>query len=312
MKKNTINKIIAGLVFTLIATFIIYRTSSTENLNLLQELYSVNYWLLGIAFLIQPVILAVKGYRYYYINPSNKLTESIHINTVATLLNSVLPFKLGELTYFNFSKRLSKTPYSKTLGNLITMRFADILSVFVFGGITYLVLIESRFLLVFSLLLVALIVIYFTLEKTFSICLLPFSRTGMGKKLAENMTVAMPFKKKINILLLTLVAWFLSGVGIWAILRSMHLDVSFIESLSLNSLTIFFQLIPNISFANIGVVQLGWYSLIKLFNLGDNSVALLSGIYVHIVSLVCNVVYGSISFVCLKILNKKHSISNHP
>lgn len=268
---------------------------------------SIMFLLLGTGMHV--ITLSLKAARYRMLNEKEQFSTLLHISNISNMLNSILPFRLGEISYLRLAKQHLSSGYLKTTYQVIIMRMADVIAILAIGSFLALGIFSLSTALILTTITIGAVIIYFGFENIYSYFHKKIPVKISFLKSIDNHSSIASLKSKVDVLSLTIAIWFLSGIGLYFLLLSIHMDITIIQTLIVNSLAMLFQIIPSITFANVGIIEAGWYGLLKTLSFSDAD-AIASGIYVHFISVINATIFGILSYVALK--NKKNPKTPKP
>src|SRR3989344_8760497 len=129
MKLKTLFKIIYPFIIFLIILFFLYK--STKNGDLINSLKAINIKIIFMVIVIFFIIKIVNTFRYaklYNLQPSLKLFVLL---CYSNMMLSLIPYRLGELSYVHGFKKYFNKDYSEATRKLITLRIIDYLFVYI-------------------------------------------------------------------------------------------------------------------------------------------------------------------------------------
>ena len=128
MKISKLLKGIYPIILSVIILYFLYRVINPQDL--LSSFKTINIKLILIAIAFFFFIKLINTFRYgnvYKIKPSSKLYSLL---CYSNMMLSIIPFRLGELSYIHGFKKHFNKPYEESTQKLVLIRFADYLVVY--------------------------------------------------------------------------------------------------------------------------------------------------------------------------------------
>ncbi len=317
-KKTLIIRLTASLIIT--GSFIYFLVKYLD-INDFKQLFSnINIYFFLMALLLHSFDYAIRSFRTILILDlkMKSFSNMFFMYSRYYLLNKILPFRLGELSFIYFLKNEYNTSYGKAVGILIYFRIIDLLTVpiffiaaYLFNYSTFQSANNSAILVIsfISLILIFLIFIFFKrildklyyfffwLSKKFNF----FQKKlylNLLKKL-ENFTIEtkafINWKTNLNTALLLLFDRFLVYLIMFLLFIGFGIKINFGIFIIASSLSILTNVLPINGVGNFGTFEAGWTFGFILAGYNRN-LSLVSGFGINIIYFIFTVVVLIIGF----------------
>ncbi len=311
---NFLNKTYS-LFLSLILIYFLIR--ELRGYNLIENFSKIQGWVIILPIIFFGLIKLLNTFRYAYLYKIEEKKKLFLVLSFCNAFLSLLPFRLGEISYIKYFKDYFKIPHSVIIKKLILLRFFDLITVYLLflissfyvssnikGGIVSYVSI-----LIFAGLLLGLAV--------FSIIFL-FNKNKLIKEnkyyqkiaifLQETKKELSNTNKKSIIILLTqsFSYWSLRIFLSFLILNFLGLNLSFFLVAFVSLLLLLVGLFPIKTFADFGVFEGGWAYFLVLIGFEYKEVLPII-INLHILLLLPIIIYGFGSWLLLKLNTNSNS-----
>jgi uncharacterized protein (TIRG00374 family) len=298
--------------FSLILIYFLIR--ELKGYNLIENFSEIQWWVIVLPIVFFGLIKLSNTFRYAYLYKIKERKKLFLILSFCNAFLSLLPFRLGEISYIKYLKDHFEIPRSTILKKLVLLRFFDLVTVYLLflissfyvgsnikGGIVSYVSI-----LIFVGLLIGIVI--------FSIIFL-FNKNKLVKENKYYQKILIFFQetkrelgnasKKSIIILLTqsLFYWFLRIFLSFLILNFLGLNLSFFLVAFVSLLLLLIGLFPIKTFADFGVFEGGWAYFLVLIGFEYQEVLPVI-INLHILLILPITIYGFGGWLLLKLYSK--------
>lgn len=314
MMIKKILKLIFPIFLPLLILFLLFREINLLTLDLSKFSLSI----LVVSIILFFFIKLINTYRYsniYNLKPSQKLYSLL---CYSNMMLSLVPLRLGEFSYIHGFKKYFNVSYQEATQKLFLIRFIDYIVVY------SLLLISSIYVsanlrgdyigilsIFFSISLILALGILIWLTKSDYI----FKNKRLNgilitlKKGAKGISSTSMGRLTV-IILQTLFYWTLRLILGYVCLLLLGINISIFYFVFISLFFLLVGLLPIQTFANFGIFEAGWAYF--LVNIGYNYSEVLPLLLVyHFILLIPMFVYGSISYILLKISFKTDKSYNH-
>ncbi len=299
--RNKILKISSSVVVS--GVLLYFLTKTLNKFSWEGVINSVSFRVVLVSFLFYLLIKIINTIRYNFVFKTKGFFKTMILLFYSNFVLSLVPFRIGEISYVSLFKQNYDIEYKYGVGNLITIRLFDYLSICLFSIVSFLLVVRSGNLIIndrafayplyLSLLISVLFIIFILFIKRSSIFL---------EKIKKYVDFNQISKRKLSsVALLSIFYWFLRfNLGIY-LFYSVGVDIGYFEMFFISTLMMILSLIPIQTFASFGVFEGGWVGALILFGVSKNDI-LNKVIAVHFLSLLNVIVFGVISWVILHTL----------
>lgn len=259
--------------------------------------------------LVYLFIKAVNTIRYNIVFKTKRFFKTVDILFYCNFVLSLIPFRIGEISYVSLFKKHYGIEYKNSVGNLIILRSFDYLSICFFLILFFLIIIRNGYTTVnhqlfayplyFSIIASASLIAVVLLIKRGSLFLKKIQKHFVFNHISN--------KEIIFVALMSLLYWFLRfNLGIY-LFRSVGIGIGYYEIFFISTLMMTLTLIPIQTIAGFGVFEGGWVGVLVLFGISKNDL-LVKIAAVHFLSLTNVFIFGVLSWIILHTLtqNKAH------
>jgi len=218
----------------------------------------------------------LRGARFrYMMDGSGSMFTWWRIAALHQFFFTVVPFRLGELSFFPLASRLSQGDFSSSLPVLLNSRLFDFLMLAIFAVVAVLGLkipdYALAFLAISAVIFLAaantqfiFVVSRWFFEQLHSVLKLEVLKT-MGRRLDDaGAWYKVNEKSKIAILGITLMAWLAAALGFYFVFRSFSIELGAYQVLFLFAGMTFIGILGFFSVGSIGVSELGLTGLLMV------------------------------------------------
>lgn len=316
IKKNKLIQYAIIFIITIVLLYLLIKQIDIYDLiNLIKQ---INYNWITISFVIYVLIYLIRSYRFQILFKNKiNLIDLFFISCLHNFYNSVLPARLGELSYPYFVKKFYNQSFSISLSHLFLVRILDLIGVGFIFLVSLLLYVGSIYqktgIFIVLLALILLAIFIFSLPSLILLWIKKINTKNVYiQKVSHKIILILENLKNINheernkILLSSLLLNFLMFLFGYTTLHGININLSMIRIFIGGALALLSTLLPINTFFNIGVMEAGWTFAFVLVGL-DYNTALLSGSAYHLI----NIVFTSILFILgvifyFKKINQKH------
>lgn len=303
---KTVFKIFFSILITIITIIYLYKyIPFQEFLESIQKTSPVIIIFCSLFFLINFFFRAL---RIYFLLMKKICLPTLYLITIAhNSLTQLLPFRIGEFSFFYFTHKTKKVTALESALALITARFFDVMIVITITILSSLFLQDSR---VPHLRTLILVLIVFLL----GLCLLLFylmKNTKINQEINKNnqpgwllrftdmiqkiILFLQSFRSKTFIFIIALSSlciWSSFYLFIYNFYKYVGISLPFTTFMFIASVTTLFAIIPFQGIAGFGNIEISWGVLLTLFGI-ESTLALQSTVFIHVINII------SIIFICI-------------
>jgi len=307
MNKKIIFKHLFSILTSLLILYFLIKILG--NINIEQINYFLEIKIILISAVIYLMVKILNTFRYNLVFKTKGFVKTFFILFYCNFILSLIPFRMGEVSYVASFKKYYGVDSKKGIANLMMLRLFDYFSICFLSVTTFLLSFKNENLIfgdkVFTYPLYAAIIILVIL-----VFLLFFLRKGGAflEKIRKYVDFSRIRKKEIFFVSLwSLFYWFLRfNLGIY-LLNVVGINIGYFEIFFISTLMMIISLIPIQTFAGFGIFEGGWIGALVLFGVSKDG--LLDKVTaVHILSLINVIIFGILSWIILHIpiQNKAH------
>ena len=309
MEKNSkIESILLSILLTAIILFFLYKTVGAFSLDYIQSYFTFS--IISISMILYLLIKIVNTFRYNLIFNQKDFFKSINILFFSNFMLTILPSRLGEVSYLQLFNKHYGISYSRGLKKIIFLRICDYFAICILMFLSFIFTIESNSeifknnYIVFTIGIFALIcgvlLLFFFMEFKNS------SNSKIINQFFGYLSDIKETKDKFQLILWSLSYWFLRfSLGIY-LFWAVGLNLPFVSLFFISTLMMLVSLIPIQTIAGFGIFEGTWTTAFLIF--GVNNTNLLNLVLaVHLLGLINVILFGSISFIILYILIRNKS-----
>jgi uncharacterized protein (TIRG00374 family) len=301
------NKIAKSIISIIVGALIIYllfkNLGGTSNLKEVD--ISAKSFLIALSFFL--IIKLINTVRYSFIYSVNPSIKVFSILTWSNMMLSILPFRAGEAFYVTNFKKHFNIDAKKGSSNLLLIRLADYLVVYILVLIASLYVstkVKGNLIGIISIaFFISLIIIYFIsifiLRKDVS--KIKYSKVSKIFSVLKEVLKSHNKNKK-EFILLTLISslyWIARLVMGYLLLTSIGINLPFSIVVFFSLITLLIGLLPIKTFGDFGLFEGGWTLL--LASVGFKPEDILSKLLsYHLILFIVPIIYGIIGFLILR------------
>ena len=295
LKKN-IFKILITIIFTVLLLYLIFKKIDLQVT--IETFKSINTFTILFPFFLYTLSHFFRGLRCYFILEKQvPFRKMINIVFVHNFFNSVLPLRLGELSYIYLLKKES-IEGTKSLFTLGVIRLFDLLSIFIFFSLALLFTtlnnsVFNIFMLISFLiiLLVLILVIFFRtiifnfIKNIHSSTKITFIQKALAKLIEtlQHFGVLKSKKNLVYILITSILVWlFALSTGYFIV--SPFINISFFVVVIGLCFTMLTYILPIQGFMGFGTTEGAW-ALVLIFFGFSSELAIATGFIFHVLGL---------------------------
>jgi uncharacterized membrane protein YbhN (UPF0104 family) len=301
MNKNI--KLAFSIILTLILLFFLFRNIEFSN---------IDFSIINLSILLAPLALfffikIINTFRYariYGLKPDKKLFLFM---CYSNMMLSIIPFRLGELSYIHGLKKYFKKDYGESTEKLILVRFVDYIvvyllmlvsSIYVSTQVTQGVVKIISIFFIFSLIL-SLGIIYALSFNSFNIKNKKLSKVASTIKKGSQNILKVSKKEALILFGFTFLYWLIRLLMGFIILLLLGIDLQFFLVVFVSLVLLLVGLLPIQTFMNFGIFEGGWAYF--LVNVGlESSFVLPIILLYHFILVLIPIFYGLIGYFILK------------
>jgi len=146
-RRLTVHRVIFSLLVSLAVVLGLLQITKVSPTEILARLSAASPWALLAGFLLHILAYWLRALRFRILIGSKKvgLTSLFDIMTVHNLMNHVLPFRAGELTYVYLVHQTDRVPLGEGLGTLAVARIMELVAFCVYCSLSVVWLRLARF-----------------------------------------------------------------------------------------------------------------------------------------------------------------------
>lgn len=307
---KTVFKLFFSVLFTIIIFYFIFTyLSFTE---VIMEVQQISFFIIFMSCFFLLVNYFFRALRIHILL-SKKIGLS-HLYLITILHNTLiqlLPFRLGEFSFFYFTAKTKKVNAMEAGIALVSARFFDIIIIisaffvsFLFLDATISLPIPKIFLpLIFSIILIGVMFILLARKTQFILTWYLSKRqekktlfTSLLMKIDQILTFLHSVHSKKALLFLffySVCVWITYFALMYFLYFSSGITFSYMNFLFIVSAALLFALIPIQGIAGFGNVEISWSALLILFGI-EQAVALKTTLLVHIIGIIATLILGII------------------
>lgn len=301
MNKKIIFKHLFSILTSLLILYFLIKILG--DINIEQINYFLEIKIILISAVIYLMVKILNTFRYNLVFKTKDFFKTINILFYCNFILSLIPFRMGEISYITSFEKHYGISKIKSIANLMVVRLFDYLSICFLSFVTFLLsfkkidLITENKSLTYPLYLAIIISVIFVL-------LILFLRKGnvFLEKIKKYVDFSRINKREIFFISLwSIFYWLLRfNLGIY-LLNMTGINIGYFEIFFISTLMMIISLIPIQTFAGFGIFEGGWIAALMLFGISKDG--LLDKITaVHVLGLINVIICGIISWVFLRIL----------
>jgi uncharacterized membrane protein YbhN (UPF0104 family) len=306
-KKGSIFGYISFIASIILVLFLLSLVDLSEMINTLLRV-KLSYYLF--AFILYTFTYVARAGRLYVLFGPHKFNDFFFISCGHMLLNHVLPFRTGEFSLLFFLKRITKSPYSKSIPILLLLRIFDVMVLiltFLFLVIFFGFNVDIYVVVITCVVLALSVLCTLKLKKIFYFVKLLLNKLPAVKRrkkvdefylLIEQALTISPGKMVKLFFLSLLDRLFLYAVTVFLVL-GMSFDIPIYQLVTANAAASLVSVFPINSFGNFGTLELGWTGALLYFGLPPD-IAVSSGFGFHLLGLSFIIILGMSSLLIMK------------
>lgn len=304
---RTAFKIFLSIVITIITLFYLLNyIPLSELLKSIQEASPLIIFSCSLFFLIN---FFFRAFRIYFLLAKKIDFPTLYLITIIhNSLTQLLPFRLGEFSFFYFTNKTKRVEFIDAVFALITARFFDVMTIIIITTLSYLLLEDPRFphmnklILFLTIFFLGSCVLFFYFRRDSKIKDENNNENGKSKFFLQFIGMInkiflflQSFKSKMFIFILafsSLCIWGSFYLFMYAFYRYIGVSLPLTTFIFITSLTALFAIIPFQGIAGFGNVEISWGFLLILFGI-ESILALKSTVFIHVINTF------SILFICI-------------
>jgi glycosyltransferase 2 family protein len=307
MNRKFVFRLFASILITAGILWFILRQLNFNFKTLIGMISSISLLYLAAGFLVYLAITFLRALRFRILL-SQKLgvARMFNITSIHLLLNFILPFRSGELSYVYLAKKTGLVSGSESLGSLIVARIFDVLALSLFSLSSVLLVSNlpptitdaNRIIAVFLAALILLIVLFlFTKERLIGLIrkvfiFLRVDRTApvvyflrKSEVIIAYMDVLKSWKKLFFVFVLSMLIWALLYLLAYIILSGLGVSIGFLKVVLGDTFLELSSILPFYTIGGFGIMEGAW--ALAFVSLGlSKDIAISSGFVYHLVLLV--------------------------
>lgn len=317
-------KILVAILFTFILLFFLLKQVKLSDIKAVFSNISPGF--IVPAFLFYFLCYVIRTIRFNLLF-TNKIKGMFSIISINTMLNNLLPMRLGELSFFYFVQKTKKSSLGESAGAFFIARTTDLLSIGIIFilGVSILKNVPDVFkniiltISIFVLAVVAILILAI-LKGVFIVNLTKklFKITRLGKIkifqkiIAELDMIPLSFEnlKKSNrlyiIFITTFLAWSANYLFIYFMVLSMQIEIPLGVIILTGTFVVLTSVLPINTIGSIGVIEGVWAATLIAFGI-PKELAIASGFGYHVFLLLFSLFLGGIGYFNLSRILKKQN-----
>lgn len=264
-----------------------------------------------ISALIYLAIKIINSFRYNLVFKIRGFFKTIFILFYCNFILSLIPFRIGEISYVTSFKKYYNISSKKSIANLIIIRLFDYFSICFLSAIALLLSLKRGDLIfsdkLFTYPLYAAIIISVIL-----VFLVLFLQKGGAflEKIRGYVDFSKISKKEIFFASLwSILYWILRfNLGIYLV-NAAGINIGYFEIFFISTLMMIVSLIPIQTFAGFGIFEGGWVGALVLFGISKDGL-LEKVMAVHVLGLINVITFGFISYTVMLVYNYNKNKKN--
>lgn len=317
---RTLFKLVVSFLFTIILFYFLLKYVSLNEIikNIKQTSFSI---------IIVSCLLLLLNYLFRTLRLHILLSKKIpfpHLYYITTIHNTfiqLLPFRLGEFSFFYFTSKTKKVDIMDAGIALVSARFFDIMIVISSFFVSFFFLDNTislpipRLLILFILFIILMGTLFILhAKKTQAILILLLSKRQEKKTLLTSLLIkgdqvlthlhSFNSKKSLFFLVFfSLCIWTSYYALMYFLYLSSGISFGYMNFLFIVSTALLFALIPIQGIAGFGNVEISWSALLILFGI-ESTLALKTTVLVHVIGIIATLILGLVGLLLFSFRKK--------
>jgi len=302
-------KLLVSFISTIVILFFLFKILGGFNVERIQSYFTIP--VIFISLIIYLLIKITNTYRYNLLFNQKEFFKSINILFFSNFMLTVIPFRLGEISYIRLFKKHYNINYSKGIQNLIFLRICDYITICTLMLISFVFMIYLENFEILKNDYILPILGVFVLGCSILIVLFVIEiKIGLNSKFINRiLSYISNIKKtpnKFHLVILSFIYWFLRFfLGIY-LFWAVGINLSFFSLFFISTLMILISLIPIQTIAGFGIFEGTWTTAFLIFGVNSNNILDIV-LAVHLLGLINIILFGIISYVILHTLIQNKS-----